>query len=104
MSAFRPDRIVTADTLAKLNLLGKPSPAVFLLAAERLGITSPQDRAATLVFEDSVSGLVASRAAGMMSVWVPDPELLPGAAAEKPTERLASLDDFRPELWSLPPY
>lgn len=41
---------------------GKPNPAVFLSAAERLGI--PPDEA--LVVEDSVSGLTAAKSAGMI--------------------------------------
>lgn len=104
MRCFARDRIVTADTLDALGLPGKPAPDVFLLAAERLGFGSPAARASTLVFEDSPTGLVASRAAGMMSVWVPDADLFPGAAAEPPTERLSSLEDFRPEAWGLPPF
>lgn len=42
----------------------KPEPAVFLLAAERLGITPDT----ALVFEDSAFGLEAARRAGMRSV------------------------------------
>lgn len=46
----------------------KPDPAVFLLAAQRLGI----DPMHCLAFEDSVHGVVAARAAGMQVVMVPD--------------------------------
>ena len=45
----------------------KPAPDVYLLAAERLGI-SPENCAA---FEDSPRGLAAAHAAGMLTVAVP---------------------------------
>ena len=50
---------------------GKPEPDLFLLAAERMGVT-PQG---CVVFEDSDLGLEAARRAGMVGVdvrpWVP---------------------------------
>lgn len=46
----------------------KPDPAVFLLAAERLGIAAPD----CLAFEDSPHGQRAASAAGMRVVLVPD--------------------------------
>jgi beta-phosphoglucomutase family hydrolase len=45
---------------------GKPAPDMFLLAAERLGV-SPAD---CLVFEDGNSGLQAAKAAGMAAVFI----------------------------------
>ena len=48
---------------------GKPDPEIFLLAAERLGV-SPQD---CLVFEDAELGIQGATAAGMASVKVPLP-------------------------------
>lgn len=47
----------------------KPAPDVYLFAADRLGV-SP---ARCLVFEDSLAGLQAARAAGMVVVAVPTP-------------------------------
>lgn len=52
--------IFTAQMVAR----GKPAPDLFLHAAERMGV--PPDRA--LVIEDSVSGVLAGKAAGM-TVW-----------------------------------
>ena len=49
-------------------VLGKPNPAPFLLAANRLGT----DPAHCLALEDSYSGVRAASAAGMMTVMVPD--------------------------------
>jgi len=46
---------------------GKPSPDMFLLAAERLGAAASQ----CLVFEDALPGVAAARAAGMQVVVVP---------------------------------
>ena len=44
----------------------KPDPEIYLLAAERLGV-SPRN---CLVFEDSMTGIQAARAAGMRTVGV----------------------------------
>ena len=52
---------------------GKPSPDVFLLAAERLHVDA--DRC--LVVEDSLNGVLAGRAAGMFVVHVPNPAVPP---------------------------
>ncbi|MEZ4446140.1 MAG: HAD family phosphatase [Polyangiaceae bacterium] len=47
---------------------GKPAPDIFLLTAERLGVTA----ADCVVFEDSVAGVTAGRAAGMTVIAVPE--------------------------------
>ena len=47
---------------------GKPHPAVFLTAAERLGVRP----SACVVLEDSVNGCIAAKAAGMRVIAVPD--------------------------------
>lgn len=57
--------VVTADDVAKT----KPDPALFLLAAERLGVAPGE----TVVFEDSRNGVVAGKRAGMYVVAVPNP-------------------------------
>ncbi|MGW4380973.1 HAD family hydrolase [Kitasatospora sp. NPDC004531] len=51
---------VTRDDVAE----GKPSPEIFLLAAERLGVEPSR----CLVLEDSDSGLLAAHRAGMTAV------------------------------------
>ena len=53
----------------------KPDPEVFLLSAQRLGI-SPAD---CVVFEDAQAGIDAAVAAGMAVVAVGQPEHLRGA-------------------------
>ena len=47
---------------------GKPAPDIFLVAAQRLGVTA----ADCLVLEDSEPGVRAALAAGMMPIMVPD--------------------------------
>jgi HAD superfamily hydrolase (TIGR01509 family) len=54
--------VVTAEDVAH----GKPAPDLFLLAAERMGVTPAE----CLVFEDSLLGIEAASRAGMGSVLV----------------------------------
>jgi sugar-phosphatase len=58
----RPRVVVSAEDVQRF----KPDPQCFLLAAWRLGVVP----SACLVFEDSVPGLTAARAAGMRVVAV----------------------------------
>ncbi len=58
------DAVVSADTVE----LGKPHPAVFLSCARQLK-SSPLE---CVVFEDSVNGVVAGKAARMKVIAVPD--------------------------------
>lgn len=63
----------------------KPAPDVFLLAAQRLGVSAQN----TVVLEDSANGVLAAAAAGMRCVCVPDmvtppPEVLQRAAVVLP--------------------
>ncbi len=51
-----------------VDFKGKPDPAIFLLASERLGI-DPKD---CVVLEDAENGVVAAKRAGMQCVAVPD--------------------------------
>jgi beta-phosphoglucomutase len=63
------EAIVTGDQVKK----GKPDPAIFLIASDLLGV-SPAE---TLVFEDSVSGVIAAKAAGMMCFGVASNGVIP---------------------------
>lgn len=68
----------------------KPDPALYLLAAERLGVPARD----CLAFEDSLNGLLAAHAAGMPVVIVPSP-LTQGfdfGEAEVVLESLAELE------------
>lgn len=58
------DAIVGGDEVVD----GKPAPDIFLLAAERLGV-SPQD---CYVFEDGINGVRAGVAAACDTIMIPD--------------------------------
>ncbi|MCC9620916.1 HAD-IA family hydrolase [Thalassospira sp. MA62] len=60
LAGFFEDRVFSAEQVKR----GKPAPDVFLLAAKTCGWTP----AHSLVIEDSPSGVVAAKAAGMQSV------------------------------------
>jgi mannitol-1-/sugar-/sorbitol-6-/2-deoxyglucose-6-phosphatase len=86
--AARFQEVVSADHVER----GKPDPAIYLLAARRLGVDSRE----CLVFEDSPTGVRAARAAGMSVVAVPSPgsEFTEDA---RPHLVLGALHEFRME-------
>jgi HAD superfamily hydrolase (TIGR01509 family) len=63
------DAVISGDHVKN----AKPAPDIFLLAAERLGV-SPQD---AVVLEDSLAGVRAANAAGMAVVAIPEFERTP---------------------------
>src|SRR5467141_2941200 len=58
--------VITGDEVEQ----GKPHPAVFLTAAQHLGIAPGE----LMAFEDAVSGVKAARSAGMMCVGIAQPD------------------------------
>lgn len=62
------DAIVDGNDVSK----AKPSPEVFLVAAEKLGL-APED---CIVFEDSVAGIQAANNAKMISIGIGENEVL----------------------------
>ncbi len=69
---------------------GKPSPDIFLLAMNRLGVERPGD---CVVFEDSDAGLRAAQKAGMLTVFVPDMVEPSRTVLDKVWKRIESLDE-----------
>ena len=72
----------------------KPDPALYLLAASRLGV----DPAQCIAFEDSENGAKAALAAGLRVVIVPDLKHPPASIAEQAFHVLASLNDATAHL------
>jgi len=70
---------------------GKPAPDVYLSAARALGV--PAERC--LAIEDSINGVRAAKAAGMVAIAVPPPETRGGdiGGADLILDSLADLDD-----------
>ncbi|XP_054158895.1 probable pseudouridine-5'-phosphatase [Oppia nitens] len=79
----------------------KPHPDIYLAAARRFRPT-PAQPDGCLVFEDSGLGVDGARAAGMQCVMVPDSRW--PCRQQNATQILATLLDFRPELYGLPPF
>jgi HAD superfamily hydrolase (TIGR01509 family) len=92
------DHITTGDAISK----GKPAPDIFLHAAKKWS-PPPTEMTQILVFEDAPSGVAAAKAAGMLCVMVPDPNLDP-ALHQGADEVLESLVHFQPEKYGLPPF
>ncbi len=75
---------------------GKPNPAVYLSAAEKLGAS----RLNCLVFEDSLRGLLAAKAAEMKCVCVPDPSFVGDPRLTIADKVIPTLAHFDVALWS----
>jgi len=72
----------------------KPDPALYLLAASRLGVDPTQ----CIAFEDSENGAKAALAAGLRVVIVPDLKHPPAAIVEQAFHVLESLHDANAHL------
>lgn len=78
---------------------GKPAPDIFLITAEKLG-AKPEE---CLVFEDSLAGVAAAKAAQMSVVAVPAPDM-DKSLYQEANQVLNSLAEFQPKDWELPPF
>lgn len=75
----------------------KPAPDIFLLAANRIGI-SPEE---CIVLEDSKSGILAAEAAGMKPIMVPDLYKPEGEFKKIPYKIIDNLSEVIPILENL---
>ena len=82
--------IVSADECQA----GKPAPDGFLMAARILGV----EPARCVVFEDSLAGVLAGRAAGMRVVALVPPGSADPGVGPHADLLLSNLADYRPEL------
>jgi HAD superfamily hydrolase (TIGR01509 family) len=87
------DRFFRATVSSEEVPRGKPAPDVYLEAARRLG-ADPERSAAV---EDSSSGILSARAAGMRVVAIPNMRFPPGE------EALAAADVLIPSIGELTP-
>jgi len=74
---------------------GKPHPEVFLEAAKRLNV-KPEN---CLVFEDSVYGVIAAKAAKMKVIAIPDMENFDKKGYCIADYKLKTLLDFNNKIW-----
>lgn len=78
----------------------KPEPDIYLICASRFD-DKPKPRN-VLVFEDSIMGLQSGLAAKMQVIFIPNPVLVPEDYAYAPNV-FKTMNDFKPELFGLPP-
>jgi sugar-phosphatase len=82
---------------AEFESHGKPHPAVFIKAAQELGV-EPQD---CLVLEDSFNGLISAKAARMKCIAVPEKNSFNQSRFDIADVKLSSLTEFSEEKWRL---
>ena len=89
--------VVAIDDVAE----GKPSPASYLFAAEKMGLSSAEDRRQIIALEDSLVGVEAAKRAGLTVIQIqsdpkhvhPDADLV---VTRLDDPRVANLVGFRP--------
>lgn len=89
--------IVTADDVK----YGKPAPDIFIIAANKFPDSPKLEE--NLVFEDSPNGLRAAYTARMQCVFIPEIEITE-EFKKKASIIIKTLEDFKPELFGLPPF
>ncbi len=92
------DRLQIRDKIkilhsAEYEKAGKPFPDIFLTTAKKLGV-QPAD---CLVFEDSVNGVKAAKAAGMRVVAIPYPENFNKPEFDIADKKIAAMSEWLPK-------
>lgn len=95
MRALRLEDYFEVRHSAEFEQRGKPAPDVYLTAAGMLGV-KPAD---CLVFEDSLAGVRAAKAAGMYCVAVPDADAPKDLLEQEADVTISSLVEFSEELF-----
>jgi sugar-phosphatase len=95
LEALRLSEVFSIVRSAEHEPFGKPHPGVFLSTAVDLGVAPTS----CLVFEDSVNGLIAAKAARMKCVAVPDAEHRDDPRFALADRTLSSLTEFDTEFW-----
>ena len=96
LACFDLGRYFLAVHSAEREARGKPDPAVYLHAAERLG----HDPRRCMAIEDSIPGVLAAVAAGMGCIAVPAPEHRGDPRLRCATVVLGSLTELDDALWA----
>lgn len=84
------DAVCTGDEVG----YGKPHPEIYLLCASRLGVL-PEE---CLVFEDSISGVTAAKAARCRCIAVPEPAMFDDPRYGIADLKLHSLEEFEDKM------
>jgi sugar-phosphatase len=79
---------------AEFEPYGKPHPSVFLTTAQKLNVLPTE----CLVFEDSVNGMIAAKAARMKCFVVPELEKQEELYWQLANFKLVSLEEFKLEM------
>ncbi|HEX8464475.1 MAG TPA: HAD family phosphatase [Abditibacterium sp.] len=88
------DAIITGEMVQN----GKPHPDIYLLAAEKCGVEAKN----SIVIEDALAGLQAGRAAGALTIAIPDARWLDPKLFEGQADHIVSqLTDVVPLVRSL---
>lgn len=79
---------------AEFEPYGKPHPSVFLTTAQKLNVLPTE----CLVFEDSVNGMIAAKAARMKCIVVPELDKQEEPYWQLANFKLVSLEEFKLEM------
>jgi sugar-phosphatase len=82
---------------AEFEPYGKPHPSVFITTSNQLNILPTE----CLVFEDSVNGMVAAKAARMKCIVIPEVEKQNEPYWQLANQKLKTLEDFKLEMVEL---